>query len=561
MKPKRTHLKNMIKHVVAALCVGGLCVMAVAQQTVGVPKRGNSMVTGRLTLEGKPAEGIKVVLISADETSDLNRIAAHTISDKDGFFRLTGVPAGAFTLSIAPNAFVLPDEGYRRSSGKSVVVIEGQNLSDVNLELRRGGVITGRVTDIAAEPLIDAQVSLHRVDDQNRKSIVPLGNQSGTTDDLGVFRIYGLRPGKYLASVTRRSAPLLPTDQTEPRFYTPTTYYPGVQDESRAVVLEVKEGIELRDVDIPNVSVAQTYSAVGQVLSSETSNGVAGIGVTLKRTTATASADPPTLRHIKTDAGGRFRLAGLKPGQYLLLTVPGTGNYYTEPLPFEIRDADVRGLEVKLSKGSSLTGFVESVEGAVNSSFRSKLDQLSVHALQIDRSNQFGATVLSSSQVNPNGTFTLNGLKPGQVKLTIHSGQSKEISLARVEVGGMDRTQGIPVGLHENISNVRLILTFGLGHIRGQVKRRDGPLPPDRVTTVAAIPLISSGSRRVFANVDEQGRFSFMNLPPGEYEIQVVSRGAPNANGIPQFLSAKKSVTINSGSGTEVLLIVEAAPQ
>lgn len=540
------------------MCV--LCVIAIAQQDAGVTKRGDSTITGRLTIEGKPAEGIKVVLLSADEASDLNRIAAHTISDKDGFFRLTGVPAGAFTLSIAPNAFVLPDEGYRRSSGKSVVVIEGQNISNVNLELRRGGVITGRVTDIGAEPLIDAQVNLHRVDDQNRQSIVPLGNQSGTTDDLGVFRIYGLRAGKYLVSVTRRRAPLLPTDQAKPKFYTPTTYYPGVQDESRAVVLEVKEGIELRDVDIPNVSVAQTYSAVGQVLSSETGNGVAGIGVTLKRTTATASGDPPTLHQIKTDPGGRFRLAGLKPGQYLLLTVPGPGNYYTEPLPFEISDADVRGLEVKLIKGSSLTGFVESVEGAGNSGFRSKLNQLSVHAMQIDRANQFGATFLSGSPVNPDGTFTLNGLKPGQVKLTIQSGQSKEISLARVEVGGIDRTQGIPVGPNENISSVRLLLTFGVGHITGQVRRRDGPLPPHRVTTVAAIPLVSPGSRRVFANVDDHGRFSFMNLPPGEYEIQVISRGSPNADGMPQFLSAKKSVTIKSGSGTDVLLVVEAAP-
>lgn len=541
------------------MCV--LCVIAIAQQDVGVAKRGDSTVTGRLTIEGKPAEGIKVVLISADEASDLNRIAAHAISDKDGSFRLTAVPAGAFTLSIVPNAFVLPDDGYRRSSGKSVVVIEGQNISNVNLELRRGGVITGRVTDIGAEPLIDAQVNLHRVDDQNRQSIVPLGNQSGTTDDLGVFRIYGLRPGKYLISVTRRSVPLLPTDQTEPRFYTPTTYYPGVQDESRAVVVEVKEGVELRDVDIPNVSLAQTYSAVGQVFSSETSNGVAGIGVTFKRTTATALlTDSPALRHIKTDAGGRFRLAGLKPGHYLLSTVPGTGNYYSEPLPFEIRDADVRGLEVKLIRGSSLTGFVESVEGAGNSSFRSKLNQLTVHAMQIDRADQFGATVLSSSQVNPDGSFTLNGLKPGQVKLTIHSNQSKEISLARVEVGGMDRTHGIPVGPHENISSVRLILTVGLGHIMGQVRRRDGPLPPDRVTTVAAIPLVSPGSRRVFAQADEHGRFSFMNLPPGEYEIQVISRGSPNAHGIPQFLSAKKSVTIKSGSGTEVLMVVEAAP-
>src|SRR5690349_995686 len=70
----------------------------------------------------------------------------------------------------------------------------------VNLELIRGGAITGTVTNSLGEPVVAVRVRATLVRDMRGEISRPsIGNEQ-STDDRGIYRIYGLRPGTYIVS-------------------------------------------------------------------------------------------------------------------------------------------------------------------------------------------------------------------------------------------------------------------------------------------------------------------------------------------------------------------------
>jgi hypothetical protein len=65
--------------------------------------------------------------------------------------------------------------------------------------LIKGGVITGVVTNIAGEPVVNVNVRALRIRDAEGNKIRSAAfAQPRLTDDRGYFRIYGLLPGTYI---------------------------------------------------------------------------------------------------------------------------------------------------------------------------------------------------------------------------------------------------------------------------------------------------------------------------------------------------------------------------
>ena len=73
-------------------------------------------------------------------------------------------------------------------------------LDHVTVNLVKGGVITGRVTNQSGEPVIAINVSVARVRDGEGKAALGGGGRPATTDDRGIYRAYGLMAGTYLVS-------------------------------------------------------------------------------------------------------------------------------------------------------------------------------------------------------------------------------------------------------------------------------------------------------------------------------------------------------------------------
>src|SRR5919199_530077 len=95
----------------------------------------------------------------------------------------------SFAHARAPRAHAQQKEAPASVSGR---VREGE----------RGVVITGRVPDGEGNPVIAEPVTVEPADDKTPQ--LPRGPFDGRdrmTDDRGVYRIYGLAPGRYRVSV------------------------------------------------------------------------------------------------------------------------------------------------------------------------------------------------------------------------------------------------------------------------------------------------------------------------------------------------------------------------
>src|SRR5262249_42675970 len=159
------------------------------------------------------------------------------------------VAPGSYEISPSAPAFVIAETNYPRA--KTVVVGEDENVEGINFSLARGGVITGKVVDAEGRPVIQQQVQIFRAEDFEKQSpqqrpLYAYGN--AMTDDRGIYRMYGLVPGRYKVASGRseevQGVPLM--GRTSYR----QVFHPDVTEQSKATIIEVGEGGEAKDVDI-----------------------------------------------------------------------------------------------------------------------------------------------------------------------------------------------------------------------------------------------------------------------------------------------------------------------
>jgi len=89
-----------------------------------------------------------------------------------------------------------------------VVVGEDENVENINFALARGGVITGKVTDADGRPVIQQQVFIFLAADFEQRRGEQLSPQlfavgGAPTDDRGIYRVFGLMPGRYKVAAGR----------------------------------------------------------------------------------------------------------------------------------------------------------------------------------------------------------------------------------------------------------------------------------------------------------------------------------------------------------------------
>ena len=112
------------------------------------------------------------------------------------------LPAGQFSLMVSQSQFLPTNYGQKRPGGQGTPIrlTDGQQLS-LKIQMVRGGVITGTIYGEDGEPQRNIQVRGLR---QMMSNGVRRWLQSGyaSTDDRGVYRLFGLQPGDYIVSAT-----------------------------------------------------------------------------------------------------------------------------------------------------------------------------------------------------------------------------------------------------------------------------------------------------------------------------------------------------------------------
>jgi uncharacterized GH25 family protein len=494
--------------------------------TTEARSQGAASVSGRVTIKGEPAKGIKVFLQPQRTTeSGTNETTMSAKTNENGYFRITGLPAGRYTpISLTPG-YIMPKgrTDYTMARGAEFDIAEGEVIENLDIELIPGGVITGRVTDSNGRPLVEEQVQLWYIYKNGtlQEWSTRLLRRMLTTDDRGVYRVFGLPKGRYILSAGGYS-------KGEDGFVQ-KTYHPDVTDKSQAKVVEVDESEEVTGIDISVAEVEKTYSVFGRVVNADDGKPVSGAKVELSPLSPDGN-DIGGQRFSSgfSDSKGAFQLSSVPPGKYVAyksadLEPDNALNMYGEPVICEVSNSDMHGIEIKLRKGGSIEGVVV-IDDPADPVMSVKTGKITCIFYSVEDSpGELRSPYVKRVEVAPNGSFKIEGTPKGRVGVTTFNPvDSVGSSLIRIERGGAPLPgDSIEIGAGEHISNLRLVTSTPNFSLPGAIKVAGGTLPPDLGLYIYASRVDGArGNIRPF-QVDARNHFVIQYLSPGEYELRL----------------------------------------
>lgn len=539
------HLTSVV--FATALFLSCLQIETASAQTKPASKTDTGSVSGRVTVKGKPLPGI-IVALSKGESGTRTKPILKSTTDEEGKFRITNVPAGAYQVTPMAPTFVFWDSS-RGGFGKDLLIGDGEVVEGYDFAMIRGGVITGKVTDSEGRPVVEEFVHLEALD----QSIpLPPGAQAVQSDDRGIYRAFGVPPGKYRVSAGLGDAGFGGGARTRTIYR--RTFYPGTTEQTQAKLVDVTEASEANEIDIALARMAKGVSVSGRVVDSQNGEPVKNVRVFFIKITVeanlTTNSGGPTLR---SDDKGEFKAEGLTQGTYNVSLADPLQNVRSEPITVEVFDQDVTGLLLKTTIGATLDGVLV-IETSSKTSISKKFPQLFVSAFTRDDSPYGGAS--RYSLVKPDGTFHITGLPAGTVNFSLgwsHNGDDRSVVISRIERDGVIQPDGVQIQDGEQVTGLRVIAIEGTGSIRGTIKIENGSLEPDARVFVS---LLNSGDplNRHPPTVDARGRFLVGGLISGTYEIYA-SVFSPRSN--QTLTSGKHTVSVTEGVVSEVTITVD----
>lgn len=521
------------------LVIFGVAVLVHAQTTPA--KEPTSTISGRITVKDKPAPGIAVGLRLHDSTR-VTSVSHRAVTDVNGEFRITNVPAGTYIAGIVAPAFVVADEAGQ----KTLIVNKGETIENVDFTLLRGGVITGKVFDSEGRPLIEQQVQVIPDNGNNRGYLHHV-----QTDDRGIYRAFGIPAGAY-----RVAAGSGDEDSFGARYHAgfyKRAYHPNAADAAQAKIIQVSEGSETTNVDIVLGRTVTTYTASGRIVD-EAGQPVPNIPYAV-----THFINPSSTHSLSTgavsNARGEFRLDKLAPGSYAAMIRSEDSSVRADQVRFEITDQDVTGLQITIKKAGSVSGVLV-VEGGVDKAMREQLTKTGVSVSMASAAVSDRGGWGYFTRFAEDGSFRIGGLPAGTATFYITS-QSR-FRIVRVERDGVIQARGVEVRERENVTGIRIIASYANASIRGVIEVQNGTIPPNAQFSVWLVKLGEDpqgyNSSSFSTQVDARGQFMIEGLTPGNYELNTGMFIPGGRGGTP---TQKQEVVVNSGAVTKVTVTLD----
>jgi hypothetical protein len=520
------------------LVIFAVAVLAHAQTTP--VKEPTATVSGRITIKDKPAPGIAVGL-RVNEPPRQQPVSYRAVTDVNGEYRITNVPAGNYWMNVSAPAFVLTDD---TANSKSLIIGKGEMIENVDFTLLRGGVITGKVTDADGRPLVQQEV--HILPQTER----PHYFAHIQTDDRGIYRAFGLPPGVY--KVAAGSAD---DDAFGARYnaaYYRRTYHPNVLDAAQAKLIEVSEGSEATNVDIVLGRMVTTYTASGRIVD-EAGQPMPNVPYAVSHFVNANSTHSLTTGAV-SNARGEFNLEKLMPGNYAAMIRPeGNTDVRADQVRFEITDSDITGLVITVQKAGSVSGVLV-IEGGDDKTIREQLTKTGVSVAMANAGPQSGGWG-HVARFADDGSFRITGLPAGTA--TFHISSSSRFQIVRVERDGVVQPRGVEIRDREHVTGIRLIAHYANASIRGIIQVQNGTLPPNAQFSIWIIKIGDDPYRNYAANssqVDARGQFVIHGLMPGNYELNA---GVFVSGGRGSTPHTKQEVVVTAGTVTNVTVTLD----
>ncbi len=520
------------------------------------PPSGTANISGRVVdLKGEPVRRATVLL-----TGDM-RLDRQTVTNNDGHFVFDGLPSGRFTISAEKPGYPRMSYGAKRPyrNGGGVFLDEGAKVSDVTLTLMRGAVLTGTVHDEQGRPLPAVPVMAWLIRDslsgERTLDFPPPEPVTVTTDELGRYRAYGLAPGEYTMGTTwyyhgqgfdvrlpsdaefsaafpapgQAPAPVRPgTPAPEPpRYNYAPVFAPGVTDPLSATTYtlaagEVREGVDLQ----------MRFDAMSRIEGTVANPGGAPTGVRLgvTRRSPVQALNSTQVSFVGPD--GRFATSSLSPGQYTLLAEaagqPGSPALWAMADVF-LSSGEPSVVTMALAPALTLTGQVV-FDGATLPPPKD-LTRLSVTLFGV---SPVRATTATS--VDATGAVSISGVIPARYMVrasvpptamaTPPAAGSPTWTLRSVTLGDRDVTDRAIDISAAGASGLVVTFTDRVSELSGSITGPDGA--PETDYFVIAMPAdrdmwLPLSRRIVSIRPDRAGRYTFRNLPAGDYRIAVTT--------------------------------------
>lgn len=490
-------------------------------------------------------------------------LAETVLSDDQGRFVLTR-PASSTGIPISISA---SKAGYATASE---TFAPGQSPTTVTLRLTRGASVNGLVTLTTGEPAVSVLVAI-------RPETPNTPPRLTETDDLGQYRFGGLPAGRYtvvvLGEPTTQRAPIGQFSQRLMQVPTPTLPAPTTEPQRVDVAIgEDKEGVDIllqatapappRQPPANLPSDQRGTATVSGRVTSAAGRPLAGATVRVSRTGMVARA-------AVTDRDGRYTVGDLPDGS---VTVEASRTGYVtmqfgqpgsnQPgKPVTLRaDETTERIDITLIGGSALTGTIVDDHGE-------PVEGVTVRALQL-RTTMDVSFAVTAPNVRPQptddrGRFRVWGVMPGRYLVSASADAGVGSPDPRGTVGfaptyypgTTDLASATTVRVDPAIDLAGIDLTFipsrtyrvsGFAFdAAGQPARGVLLFPSQRSSPVMTEP------RTMQAGGD--GAFTFTNVPPGEFVVQVMTQGAPaSTTGTPSVQFGMQYVTVTDGDPAPV---------
>ncbi len=434
------------------------------------------------SITGEVVPRARVSLLSAGTLTTV-------LSDSGGRFRMEKTSCG-FLQFLARHVGFLE---ALSPQPKALNLESGEAAHDVRVMLTPQAVVTGVVSDDQGDPVQGAQVAVYGSKVlQGKRAFQQMGQ--GMSNDLGEYRVSGLAGGKYVVCAHLNQG--VPPMEVTSGATTGDKCFPGPLDGGVVSTFELQAGRDIR-INLPLPSIPSVHVR-GVVTGLPKARGVA---LALSRRGAVGNA---WNRSTPVRPDGRFDIAGVTPGSYLLSTDYWEDNRrYTARIPLEVGGGDIDGITVQLTEGFTIQGVVrvESKDGVV------------------PPRNQFTVSLRSSEPIAGGGrmvwgadgtTFTLSDLTPGSYRLESFSNSA--FFIKRATFNGRDISRE-DVAITQPSGVVELVLSDEGGTVEVQLEDRDGK------PAVGWAMLVEEGRTPRTSRSDAKGHVRFPSIAPGNYMI------------------------------------------
>ena len=270
--------------------------------------------------DGHALQGATVRIVN----TKTQQAVASTLSGEDGSYEVTKLKADKYSLDAVTGGYLVSPYDEHDNFSSAIVTGAGVDTESLILRITPAGIISGRITDEAGDPVRNAIVTVYRENREEGSSRVTQFRNS-TTNDLGEYELTSLPPGNYFAA-----AKATPWYAVHPQLVNSansvktagsvdhhldvayaTTFYPDAMDSDDAIPIPVRAGDHV-DIDMhlrPQAAVALTVHASG---------------VQLQESVFGQPEDVYGQMQV-TETG--TTLVGIPPGRYVLKqSNPTTGN-------------------------------------------------------------------------------------------------------------------------------------------------------------------------------------------------------------------------------------------